>query len=81
MFGFDKKYPLLSQKNILGAANMGIYSPIVVFLMYRSILSDGKYSNDESMAFDELSKKYGDLFGFGSPTFQFELMRIDKIYL
>ena len=80
MFGFDKKYPLLSQKNILGAANMGIYSPIVVFLMYRSILSDGKYSNDESMAFDELSKKYGDLFGFGSPTFQFELMRIDKIY-
>tara|TARA_B100000963_G_scaffold361338_1_gene396245 strand:- start:1576 stop:2718 length:1143 start_codon:yes stop_codon:yes gene_type:complete len=80
MFGFDKKYPLLSQKNILGAANMGIYSPIVVFLMYRSILSDGKYSNDESTAFDELSKKHGDLFGFGSTTFQFELMRIDRIY-
>ena len=61
MFGFDKKYPLLSKKNILGAANMGIYSPIVVFLMYRTVLSDGEFSNDESMTFDELSEKHGDL--------------------
>ena len=80
MFGFEKKYPLLSKKNVLGAANMGIYSPIVVFLMYRTVLSDGEFSNDESMAFDELSEKYGNLFGFGSSNFKFELMRINKIY-
>ena len=80
MFGFEKKYPLLSKKNVLGAANMGIYSPIVVFLMYRTVLSDGEFSNDESMAFDDLSEKYGNLFGFGSSNFKFELMRIDKIY-
>ena len=80
MFGFEKKYPLLSKKNVLGAANMGIYSPIVVFLMYRSVLSDGEFSNNESMAFDELSEKYGDLFGFGSANFKFEFMRINEIY-
>lgn len=80
MFGFDKKYPLLSKKNILGAANMGIYSPIVVFLMYRTVLSDGEFSNDESMTFDELSEKHGDLFGFGSANFKFEFMRINEIY-
>lgn len=80
MFGYDKKYPLLSAKDVLGATNMGIYSPIVVFLMYRAVLSDGEFSNGESMAFDQLSEKYGDLFGFGSSSFKFELMRIDKIY-
>jgi len=80
MFGFEKKYPLLSTKDVLGAANMGIYSPIVVFLMYRSVLSDGEFSNNESMAFDELSEKYRDLFGFGRANFKFELMRINKIY-
>ena len=80
MFGYDKKYPLLSTKDVLGAANMGIYSPIVVFLMYRSILTDSKFSSEESFTFDELSEKYGDLFGFGSSSFKFELMRINKIY-
>ena len=80
MFGFEKKYPLLSKKNVLGAANMGIYSPIVVFLMYRTVLSDGKFTNDESMVFDELSEKHGDLFGFGSANFKFEFMRINEIY-
>ena len=80
MLGYEKKYPFLSKKNVLGVANMGIYSPIVVFLMYRTVLSDGEFSNDESIAFDELSEKYGDLFGFGSSNFKLEFMRINEIY-
>ena len=80
MLGYEKKYPFLSKKNVLGVANMGIYSPIVVFLMYRTVLSDGEFSNDESIAFDELSEKYGDLFGFCSSNFRLEFMRINEIY-
>ena len=77
---FNKKYPILSQKNILGPSKLGIYTPIVVFLMDRIIISDNKVTPEESKSFDKLAEQYGELFGFGSFTFQAESMRIDEIY-
>ena len=66
---FNKKYPILSQKNILGPSKLGIYTPIVVFLMDRIIISDNKVTPEESKSFDKLAEQYGELFGFGSFTF------------
>ena len=76
----NKKYPILSQKNILGSSQVGINAPIVVFLMDRIMISDNKITREESDTLDELAEKYGELFGFGSFTFQAELMRIGQIY-
>jgi hypothetical protein len=80
MLGFEKKYPILYKKGIMGAANMGIYAPIVVFLMDRIMITDNEVTPEESDMFDQLSNEYGDLFGFGSGNFMVELMRIGNIY-
>ena len=80
MLGFEKKYPILYKKGIMGAANMGIFAPIVVFLMDRIMIADNEITPEESAMFDKLSHEYGDLFGFGSGNFIVELMRIGNIY-
>ena len=80
MLGFEKKYPILYKKGIMGAANMGIFAPIVVFLMDRIMIADNEITPEESAMFDKLSHEYGDLFGFGSSNFIVELMRIGNIY-
>ena len=59
-----KKYPILFQKNILGSSIVGIYTPIVVFLMDRIMISDNRVTNEESNAFDDMAIKYSELFGF-----------------
>ena len=80
MLGFEKIYPILYKKGIMGAANMGIFAPIVVFLMDRIMITDNEVTPEESDMFDQLSNEYGDLFGFGSGNFMVELMRIGNIY-
>lgn len=80
MLGLDKKYPMLFEKGIMGAANMGIFAPIVVFLMDRIMIADNEITPEETAMFDKLSLEYGDLFGFGSGNFKVELMRIANIY-
>ena len=80
MLGFEKKYPMLFEKGIMGAANMGVFAPIVVFLMDRIVSTDNKLTPEESDMFDQLSHEYGDLFGFGSSNFMVESMRICNIY-
>ena len=40
MLGLEKKYPMLHQKGIMGAANFGIFAPITVFLMDRMMITD-----------------------------------------
>ena len=80
MLGFEKKYPILYKKGIMGAANMGIFAPIVVFLMDRIMIADNEITPEESAMFDKLSHEYGDLFGFGFGNFIVELMRIGNIY-
>ena len=80
MLGFEKKYPMLFEKNIIGAANMGIFTPIVVFLMDRIMITDNEFIQEESDMFKQLSNEYGGLFGFGSSNFMAELMRISNIY-
>jgi len=80
MLGFEKKYPILYKKGIMGAANMGIFAPIVVFLMDRIMIADNEITPEESAMFDKLSHEYGDLFGFVSGNFIVELMRIGNIY-
>ena len=80
MLGLEKKYPILYKKGIMGAANMGIFAPIVVFLMDRIVSTDNKLTQEESDMFDQLSHEYGNLFGFGSSNFMVESMRICNIY-
>jgi len=80
MLGLEKKYPMLFEKGIMGAANMGIFAPIVVFLMDRIMITDNEVTSEESDTFDHLSNEYGDLFGFGSGNFMMELLRIGNIY-
>ena len=80
MLGLEKKYPMLFEKDIMGAANMGVFAPIVVFLMDRIMITDNEVTSEESDTFDQLSNEYGDLFGFGSGNFTMELMRIGNIY-
>ena len=80
MLGLEKKYPMLFEKDIMGAANMGVFAPIVVFLMDRIMITDNEVTSEESDMFDQLSNEYGDLFGFGSGNFRWELMRIGNIY-
>jgi hypothetical protein len=80
MLGLEKKYPILFEKDIMGAANMGVFAPIVVFLMDRIMITDNEVTPEESDMFDQLSNEYGDLFGFGSGNFMVELMRIGNIY-
>ena len=80
MLGLEKKYPMLFEKGIMGAANMGVFAPIVVFLMDRIMITDNEVTSEESDTFDQLSNEYGDLFGFGSGNFMMELMRIGNIY-
>ncbi|SVE44407.1 uncharacterized protein METZ01_LOCUS497261, partial [marine metagenome] len=80
MLGLEKKYPMLSEKGILGAANFGVFAPIVVFLMDRIVSTDNKLTQEESDMFDQLSDEYGDLFGFGPSNFMAESMRIGNIY-
>lgn len=77
---FEKKYPILFQKNILGSSIVGIYTPIVVFLMDRIMISDNRVTNEESNAFDDMAIKYSELFGFDPASFQSELIRIGTIY-
>ena len=77
---YAKKYPILNEKGILGAANIGVFAPIVVFLMDRIMIADNEITPQESDMFDKLSHKYGDLFGFGSGNFIAEVMRIGNIY-
>ncbi len=77
---FTKKYPILNEKGILGAANIGVFAPIVVFLMDRIMIADNEITPQESDMFDKLSNKYGDLFGFGPGNFIAEVMRIGNIY-
>ena len=77
---FEKKYPILYQKNILGSSIVGIYTPIVVFLMDRIMISDNRVTIEESNAFDDLAIKYSELFGFDPASFQSELIRIGTIY-
>ena len=77
---FAKKYPILNEKGILGAANIGVFAPIVVFLMDRIMIADNEITPEETAMFDKLSHEYGDLFGFGSGNFKVELMRIANIY-
>jgi len=80
MLGLGKKYPMLFEKGIMGAANMGVFAPIVVFLMDRIVSTDNKLTPEESDMFDQLSNEYGELFGVGSGNFMVELMRIGNIY-
>ncbi|MDP7608748.1 MAG: TerB family tellurite resistance protein [Candidatus Marinimicrobia bacterium] len=80
MLGFEKKYPILYKKGIMGAANIGVFAPIVVFLMDRIMIADNEITPQESDMFDKLSNKYGDLFGFGPGNFIAEVMRIGNIY-
>ena len=80
MLGLEKKYPMLFEKGIMGAANMGVFAPIVVFLMDRIMITDNEVTLEESHMFDQLSNEYGNLFGFGSGNFKVELMRIGNIY-
>jgi len=80
MLGLEKKYPILFEKDIMGAANMGVFAPIVVFLMDRIMITDNEVTLEESHMFDQLSNEYGNLFGFGSGNFKVELMRIGNIY-
>jgi hypothetical protein len=80
MLGLGKKYPMLFEKGIMGAANMGVFAPIVVFLMDRIMITDNKLTPEESDMFDQLSNEYGELFGVGSGNFMVELMRIGNIY-
>jgi hypothetical protein len=80
MLGLEKKYPMLFEKDIMGAANMGVFAPIVVFLMDRIMITDNEVTLEESHMFDQLSNEYGNLFGFGSGNFKVELMRIGNIY-
>ena len=77
---YAKKYPILNEKGILGAANIGVFAPIVVFLMDRIMIADNEITPQESDMFDKLSNKYGDLFGFGPGNFIAEVMRIGNIY-
>jgi hypothetical protein len=78
--GLEKKYPILFEKGIMGAANIGIITPIVVFLMDRIMITDNEVTPEETDMFKQLSNQYGDLFGFGSGNFMIELMRIGNIY-
>ena len=64
----------------MGAANMGVFAPIVVFLMDRIMITDNEVTLEESHMFDQLSNEYGNLFGFGSGNFMMELKRIGNIY-
>ena len=80
MLGLEKKYPMLFEKRIMGAANFGVFSPIVVFLMDRVVSSDNKLTQEESVMFDQLSHEYGALFGIGSSSFMVESIRICNIY-
>ena len=80
MLGLEKKYPMLIEKGIMGAANMGIFAPIVVFLMDRIMITDNEVTPEETNMFKQLSNQYGDLFGFGSGNFMIEFMRIGNIY-
>ncbi len=80
MLDLDKKYPMLFEKGIMGAANMGVFAPIVVFLMDRIMITDNEVVQEETVMFKQLSNEYGDLFGFGSGNFMMELMRIGNIY-
>ena len=80
MLGLEKKYPMLFEKDIMGAANMGVFAPIVVFLMDRIMITDNEVTPEETDMFKQLSNEYGELFGFGSGNFMMELMRIGNIY-
>tara|TARA_B100000029_G_scaffold513563_1_gene613547 strand:+ start:2867 stop:4054 length:1188 start_codon:yes stop_codon:yes gene_type:complete len=80
MLSLDKKYPMLFEKGIMGAANMGVFTPIVVFLMDRIMITDNEVTPEETDMFKQLSNEYGELFGFGSGNFMMELMRIGNIY-
>jgi len=80
MLGLEKKYPMLHQKGIMGAANFGIFAPITVFLMDRMMITDDEVTKEETEMFKNLSSQYGELFGFDQSTFFAELMRIGNIY-
>ena len=80
MLGLEKKYPMLHQKGIMGAANFGIFAPIAVFLMDRMMITDDEVTEAENEMFKNLSSQYGELFGFDESTFFAELMRIGNIY-
>ena len=45
MLGLEKKYPMLFEKGIMGAANMGVFAPIVVFLMDRIMITDNEVTS------------------------------------
>jgi len=72
---YNEKYPMLSEKGILGATDIVVFAPIVVFLMDRIISSgniavydgsswkpDKELTNEESIMFDQLTIEYGHLF-------------------
>ena len=80
MLGLEKKYPMLHQKGIMGAANFGIFAPITVFLMDRMMITDDEVTTEEAEMFKKLASQYGELFGFDESTFMAELMRIGNIY-
>ena len=80
MLGLEKKYPMLHQKGIMGAANFGIFAPITVFLMDRLMITDDEVTTEEAEMFKKLAGQYGELFGFDESTFMAELMRIGNIY-
>lgn len=80
MLGLEKKYPMLHQKGIMGAANFGIFAPITVFLMDRMMITDDEVTTEEAEMFKKLAGQYGGLFGFDESTFMAELMRIGNIY-
>ena len=77
---------MLSEKGILGAADIGVFAPIVVFLMDRIISSgniavydgsswkpDKELTHEESIMFDQLTIEYGHLFSspFGTGSSTF----------
>ena len=72
---YNEKYPMLSEKGILGAAVIDVFAPIVVFLMDRIISSgniavyegsrwkpDKDLTQEESVMFDQLAIEYEHLF-------------------
>ena len=65
MLGLEKKYPMLHQKGIMGAANFGIFAPITVFLMDRMMITDDDVIKEELVV---LEKNYN-------------LKKLDKIFL
>ena len=83
---YNEKYPMLSEKGILGPADIGVFAPIVVFLMDRIISSgniavydgsswkpDKELTHEESIMFDQLTIEYGHLFSspFGTGSSTF----------